>query len=121
MIKVQNGSVISKNNTPTLWLRLLRKNRAITFGRYPSFFAVSSMRLFVAGAIYRASGALFNTIETVAGENPLCVATSRIVTVWFFSLDRFTVALRLSQISQCVVAARFGASPCLRPLDKILR
>jgi hypothetical protein len=38
------------------------------------------MRFLVAGAIYLASGALFNTMETVAGENPLCVATSRIVT-----------------------------------------
>src|ERR1700674_4208307 len=47
------------------------------------------MRLLVAGAIYRARGALFSTIETVAGENPLCVATSRIVTAWFFSLGRF--------------------------------
>src|SRR5437660_6583694 len=48
------------------------------------------MRLFVAGAMYLASGALFNTIETVAGENPLCDATSLIVTAWFFSLERFT-------------------------------
>jgi hypothetical protein len=30
--------------------------------------------------MYRASGALFSTIETVADENPLAVATSRIVT-----------------------------------------
>src|SRR5579859_2752424 len=48
------------------------------------------MRRLVAGAIYLASGALFNTMETVAGENPLCVATSRIVTAWLDSLDRFT-------------------------------
>src|SRR5579864_414670 len=48
------------------------------------------MRLLVAGAMYLASGALFSTIETVAGENPLCVATSLIVTAWFFSLGRFT-------------------------------
>src|SRR5882762_4741861 len=48
------------------------------------------MRRLVAGAMYLASGALFNTIETVAGENPLCDATSLIVTAWFFSLERFT-------------------------------
>src|SRR6202158_66306 len=90
MISVQNGSVISKNNTPMLWLRLLGRNRAITVGREPVFLAVSAMRFLVAGAIYLANGALFNTIETVAGENPLCVATSFIVTAWFFSLGRFT-------------------------------
>jgi hypothetical protein len=38
------------------------------------------MRFLVAGAMYLAKGALFSTMETVAGENPLCVATSRIVT-----------------------------------------
>src|SRR5690242_1557939 len=81
---------MSKNITPTLWLRLLRRKRAIAFGRYPSFFATSSMRFFVAGAMYRASGALFSTIETVAGENPLDFATSLIVIVWFFPLCRFT-------------------------------
>src|ERR1700743_2384163 len=48
------------------------------------------MRFFVAGAIYRARGALLRTIETVAGEKPLCVATSRIVTAEFFPLGRFT-------------------------------
>jgi len=42
--------------------------------------AVSSMRRLVAGAMYLASGALFKTMETVAGENPLCEATSLIVT-----------------------------------------
>src|SRR5229473_1864206 len=89
---VQNGSAISKNMTPTLWLRLLRRNRAMAFGRYPSFFATSSMRFFVAGAMYRASGALFSTIETVAGEKPLDCATSRIVMVWFLPLCRFTPA-----------------------------
>src|SRR6267142_6412408 len=87
---VQKGSAMSMNITPTLWLRLLRRNRAMAFGRYPSFFATSSMRFFVAGAMYRASGALFSTIETVAGEKPLDVATSLIVTVWFLPLCRFT-------------------------------
>src|SRR5712692_411758 len=62
----------------------------MTFGRYPSFLAVSSMRFFVAGAMYRANGALFSTIETVAGEKPLDFATSLIVMVWFFPLCRFT-------------------------------
>src|ERR1700704_4197634 len=50
------------------------------------------MRFFVAGAMYRASGALFSTIETVAGEKPLAVATSLMVMVWFFPLCRFTAA-----------------------------
>src|ERR1700719_4827853 len=48
------------------------------------------MRFFVAGAMYRARGALFSTIDTVAGEKPLCVATSRMVTAAFFPLGRFT-------------------------------
>src|SRR6266478_379839 len=48
------------------------------------------MRFFVAGAMYRASGALFSTIETVAGEKPLDFATSLIVMVWFLPLCRFT-------------------------------
>src|SRR6267378_616749 len=48
------------------------------------------MRFLVAGAMYRASGALFSTIETVAGEKPLDFATSRIVMVRFLLLTRFT-------------------------------
>src|SRR2546423_5157788 len=40
--------------------------------------------------MYRANGALFRTMETVAGEKPLDFATSRIVIVWFFSLCLFT-------------------------------
>src|SRR5258708_18869199 len=48
------------------------------------------MRFFVAGAMYRASGALFNTIETVAGEKPLDFATSLIVMVWASPLCLFT-------------------------------
>jgi hypothetical protein len=47
------------------------------------------MRFFVAGAMYLASGALFSTIDTVAGEKPLAVATSRIVTVEDLALGRF--------------------------------
>src|SRR5580704_15074314 len=62
----------------------------MAFGRYPSFFATSSMRFLVAGAMYRASGALFSTMETVAGEKPLACATSRIVIVRFLLLGRFT-------------------------------
>ena len=38
-IIVQNGSVMSKTMTPTVWLRLLRKERANWLGRYPSFCA----------------------------------------------------------------------------------
>src|ERR1035438_6891806 len=48
------------------------------------------MRFLVAGARSRANGALFNTMDTVAGENPLCVATSRMVTAAFLPLGRFT-------------------------------
>src|ERR1700731_290506 len=48
------------------------------------------MRFFVVGAMYRASGALFSTIETVAGEKPLDFATSLMVMVWFFALCRLT-------------------------------
>src|SRR5438876_874653 len=36
--------------------------------------------------MYRASGALFNTMETVAGEKPLACATSRMVTLSTFPL-----------------------------------
>src|ERR1700674_375181 len=48
------------------------------------------MRFFVAGAMYRASGALFRTMDTVADEKPLWVATSRMVTASFLPLGRFT-------------------------------
>src|SRR5438270_7284544 len=50
--------------------------------------------------MYRANGALFSTIETVAGENPLCVATSLIVTAWPFSLGRFT-RMAPSELHHC--------------------
>jgi hypothetical protein len=40
----------------------------------------------VEGGIYLASGALFNTIETVAAETPLSCATSRSVTPDFAAL-----------------------------------
>src|SRR5262252_6195707 len=39
--------------------------------------------------MYCARGALFNTMETVAGENPLALATSRIVTALPLSPSRF--------------------------------
>src|SRR4051794_790361 len=47
------------------------------------------MRCLVCAGMYRASGALFNTIETVAVENPLSPATSRIVAFpfGFFARD----------------------------------
>src|SRR5262250_1384862 len=41
--------------------------------------------------MYCASGALFSTIETVAGENPLAFATSLIVTARLLPLFRFTL------------------------------
>src|SRR5215468_12557210 len=81
---------MSKNITPTLWVRLLRKNRAIAFGLYPNFRAASSIFFLVAGAIYRARGALFRTMETVAGEKPLEFATSLIVTAADLPDGRFT-------------------------------
>src|SRR5258708_8312838 len=67
------------------------------------------MRFLVAGAIYLASGALFSTIETVAGENPLCVATSLIVTAWLFSLSRF-----ISRAPRWPTSSRQTHSPCNR-------
>src|SRR5689334_6172124 len=72
------------------------------------------MRFFVAGAMYRASGALFNTIETVAGENPLCVATSLIVTAWFFSLGRFTRMAPLVAYIITLALSRLQCSLLLR-------
>src|ERR1700758_374476 len=80
-ISVQNGSVMSKTITPTVWLRLLRSERANWFGRYPSFWAARSILFFVTTGMYRASGALFSTIDTVVEENPLSFATSRMVTM----------------------------------------
>src|SRR6266851_4113311 len=55
---------MSKNITPTLLVLLLRRNRA--------------------------SGALFRTMETVAGEKPLRFATSLIVTASDLLDERFT-------------------------------
>jgi hypothetical protein len=70
------------------------------------------MRLFVAGAMYLARGALFSTIETVAGENPLCVATSLIVTAWLFSLGRFTrMAPWWSASSRRIITFAIVAAP----------
>src|SRR6267142_3379756 len=46
------------------------------------------MRLLVGGGIYLARGALFSTMETVLAENPLVLATSRIVTAAFFFVSR---------------------------------
>src|SRR5580765_1702531 len=80
-IGVQKGSVMSKTMTPTVWLRLLRKDLANWLGRYPSFCAARSIFFFVAAGMYRAKGALFNTIDTVVEEKPLSFATSRMVTI----------------------------------------
>src|ERR1700720_3392832 len=73
------------------------------------------MRFLVAGAMYRARGALFSTIETVAGENPLWVATSLIVTAaWLFSLGRFTrMAPWCSASSRYVIAFAIPAPRAL--------
>ena len=65
----------------SVWLRWLRKERANWFGRYPSFCAARSIRFLVTAGMYRASGALFSTIDTVVEENPLSFATSRMVTM----------------------------------------
>src|SRR5260370_42663055 len=76
---------MSKTMTPTVWLRLLRRERANWLGRYPSFCAARSMRFFVTAGMYRANGALLSTIDTVVVENPLSFATSRIVTIAAFA------------------------------------
>src|SRR6266568_785168 len=79
---------MSNTMTPTVWLRLLRRERANWLGRYPSFCAARSMRFFVTAGMYRASGALFSTIDTVVEENPLSFATSRIVTIATFAPEQ---------------------------------
>ena len=38
---------MSKTMTPTVWLRLLRRERANWLGRYPSFWAARSIRFLV--------------------------------------------------------------------------
>jgi len=48
---VQNGSVMSKTMTPTVWLRLLRSERANWLGRYPSFSAARSIFFLVAAGM----------------------------------------------------------------------
>ena len=57
--------------------------------------AARPMRAFVEGGIYRARGALFRTMETVAVDTPLSWATSRKVTATFF-LRRLTDSLHAS-------------------------
>src|SRR5207248_3448113 len=56
-----------------------------------SLRADSSIFFLVAGAMYRAKGALFSTMETVAGEKPLRFATSFIVTASGLREDLFTI------------------------------
>src|SRR5271168_1811311 len=82
---------MSKTITPTAWLRLLRINGVSKCGRYPSFLAATRMRSLVFAGIKRASGASFNTNETVVDENPLARATSRIVTDEAPRLRRLTI------------------------------
>src|SRR6266481_9117596 len=69
------------------------------------------MRFLVAGAMERARGALLRTMETVAGENPLAFATSRMVIVRFFSLARFTRA-RLRGHHHPAKAAQIATKRC---------
>ena len=83
---------MSKTMTPTVWLRLLLRERANKLGRYPSLFAAVSIFFFVLGGMYRASGALFRTMETVVEENPLDLATSRIVAVEPLFFARVTIS-----------------------------
>jgi hypothetical protein len=52
------------------------------------------MRCFVSLGIYRASGALFRTMDTVDAEYPLLRATSRIVTTALFGMVSFLNLLR---------------------------
>src|SRR5579863_3976115 len=77
---------MSKTITPTVWLSLLRRERANWLGRYPSFCAARSMHFLVTAGMYRANGALLSTIDTVVEENPLSFATSRMVTIAAFAL-----------------------------------
>src|SRR2546425_2713417 len=84
-ISVQYGSVMSKTMTPTVWLRLFRRERATRFGRYPSLLAAVSIFFLVVRGMYRARGALFKTMETVEDEKPLALATSRIPTMEDFT------------------------------------
>jgi len=85
---VQYGSVISKTITPTTFECWLLSERASGFGRYPSRRAVVSIRSFVSAGMYRESGALFSTMDTVEAEYPLSRATSRIVITAFFGILR---------------------------------
>src|SRR5215469_13377690 len=72
---------MSKTITPRLRLRLLRRDRAKTLGRYPSLLATFQMRCRVGSEIRRADGPLFSTIETVVTETPHSPATSLMVTM----------------------------------------
>jgi len=67
--------------TPTVWLRLLRRERANWLGRYPSFSAARSMRLLGHRRNVACQRSVVRTIDTVVDENPLSFATSRIVTI----------------------------------------
>ena len=80
-ICVQYGSVRSNTITPSVWLRLLRRERACRFGRYPSRRATSQMRLRVRSGMRSTPAPLFRTMETVVTEKPLSPATSRMVII----------------------------------------
>lgn len=51
--------------------------------------------------MYRANGALFRTMETVVEEKPLCLATSRIVTVELFRSSLLSVERIDSALNPC--------------------
>src|ERR1700691_4342731 len=74
---------MSDKRTATVALRLLRRYRANGFGLYPSSLAASLTRCFVSSGIFRAKGAELRTIEMVVGDNPISLASSRIVTIGF--------------------------------------
>src|SRR5258708_31593214 len=71
------------------------------------------MRFLVTAGIYRDNGALLSTIETVVEENPLSLATSRMVTIEFLTLEE-----RIShnpENSLCKTVARKSRKSLSRP------
>jgi hypothetical protein len=55
------------------------------------------MRFLVTAGMYRDNGALLSTIETVVEENPLSLATSRMVTIESLAMEgRMRTIVKLS-------------------------
>src|SRR5882672_3627831 len=73
------------------------------------------MRFLVAAGMYRASGALFSTMETVVEENPLSLATSRIVTMNPFPSprQRTMIAWPVSTCAPSDVGGRYRTAQVL--------